>query len=256
MQAGRQFAVAALVVALGPLHGQMADASAILAAARAALGGDERLSAVKTFVISGRSRQVQGDNLIPIEFEIACALPDRFLRRDEVPAKEDGPTTVGFNGDALIEGSPPASVADDAEPAARQPDTARRARLAGIKEEFARLALGMFAASFESYPLTFSLAGQAEAPQGTAHVLDVKGPEARSMRLFISSATHLPIMIAWQEPGSQPSRLYFADYRDVGGLRLPFRLRRALGPDTIEEINVDRIRVNVKIDPKRFEASR
>jgi hypothetical protein len=49
------------------------------------------------------------------------------------------------------------------------------------------------------------------------------------------------------------SRLYFADYRDVDGMQFPFRLRRAVGPDTVEETTFDRFRVNARIDSKRFE---
>ena len=48
-------------------------------------------------------------------------------------------------------------------------------------------------------------------------------------------------------------RVYFADYRDVDGLQLPFRLRRATGADTTEETTFDRYRLNAKIDAKRFE---
>jgi len=40
----------------------------------------------------------------------------------------------------------------------------------------------------------------------------------------------------------------------VDGLQFPFRLRRAVGTDTIEETTFDRFKVNAKIDPKRFEA--
>jgi hypothetical protein len=49
-------------------------------------------------------------------------------------------------------------------------------------------------------------------------------------------------------------RLYFADYRDVDGLRLPFRLRRAIGSETTEETTFDRFRLNAKVDPRKFEA--
>ena len=43
------------------------DAASVIAAAREALGGDKR-AAVKTIVTTGRTRQVRGDNLVPIEF--------------------------------------------------------------------------------------------------------------------------------------------------------------------------------------------
>ena len=49
------------------------------------------------------------------------------------------------------------------------------------------------------------------------------------------------------------NRLYFADYRDVDGVQLPFRLRRAVGTETIEETTFDRFKLNSKIDPRRFE---
>jgi hypothetical protein len=181
----------------------------------------------------------------------------------------------------------------------------------------------MFATSFPAYPLTFTYVAEAEAPQGKADVLEGKGPNNFTMRLFVSRDTHLPLMVTWTAPAPQrgrgpmppgaampqrgdapgrgdaagrgnapargdapaspnapqrgdapargaaaapqgagggpapgvppENRLYFADYRDVDGLQLPFRLRRAVGPDTVEETTFDRFRLNSKIDPKRFE---
>src|SRR5439155_13391082 len=87
--------------------GQARDADSVLAAAREALGGDKRLSAVKTFIATGRTRQLRGNNLVPIEFEISCELPDKFVRKDEIPAQDTDPTTSGFNGDQLIQIPPP-----------------------------------------------------------------------------------------------------------------------------------------------------
>jgi len=49
------------------------------------------------------------------------------------------------------------------------------------------------------------------------------------------------------------NRLYFADYRDVDGLKLPFRIRRAIGATTVEETLFDRYRINARVDPRRFE---
>src|SRR5690242_20939374 len=89
------------------LRGQTHDASQILAAAREALGGERNLSAVKTLTATGRTRQLRGNNLVPIEFEISCELPDKFVRTDEIPAQESDPTTSGFNGDQLIQVPPP-----------------------------------------------------------------------------------------------------------------------------------------------------
>src|SRR4051812_37604067 len=86
---------------------QTPDANQVLTAAREALGGEKNLSAVKTFVATGRTRQVRGNNLVPIEFEINCELPDKFVRKDEIPAQDTDATMVGFKGDELIQFPPP-----------------------------------------------------------------------------------------------------------------------------------------------------
>ncbi len=170
------------------------DPAPILAAARQALGGEKKLTAVKSFSATGRTRQVRGDNLVPIEFEIFVELPDKYLRKDEIPAQESGPNASGFNGDELVVDPPPPTP---------MPDPARKARVATLKQDFARLALGMFAGSFPAYPLTFTYVGQAEAPQGKADVLDAKGPDGVTLRYFINSETHLPIMVSWQPPAGR-----------------------------------------------------
>lgn len=279
-------AAAALAAGQVPSPVPPSDASKVLAAAREALGGEKRLSAVRTFVATGRTQQVRGNNLVPIEFEIVCELPDRYRRTDEIPAQDSGPTSSGFSGDDLIQAPAPAAPpfpagrGPAAPPTPEQQDAARRARTASVKQDFVRLTLGMFAASFSSYPLTFTYVGKAEAPQGQADVIDVKGqgqgqgqgPANFALRLFVNSETHLPLMLSWRAPAAGPAarggpggtgpgseienRLYYADYREIGGLRWPFRLRRSAGADTVEETTFDRFRINAKIDAKKFEVTR
>jgi len=291
-------------------------AAAVIAEARAAMGGD-KLTAVKSLLATGRTNRVRGNNLVPIEFEIALELPDKYVRKDEVPAEESEPTSTGFNGGDPIQlpapaapGARPGGPAPPA-PNPQQVEAQRRARLLTARQDFARLALGLFAGSTDAYPLTFGYAAQAAAPQGTADVLDVRGEGNFAVRLFINSQTRLPIMISWQAPptgvvvttpGQPPPatvapgavviaapaapaasasqqdkdayakevaalrqkaqttpveyRLYYADYRDVDGVKFPFRLRRAIGPDTTEETTFDRFRVNTKVDPRKFALTR
>jgi hypothetical protein len=264
----------------GPtLLGQTPDAAQVLSSAREALGGEKKLSTVRTFTATGRARQVRGNNLVPIEFEIDCELPDKFVRKDEIPAQDTDPTTRGFSGDTLIQVPPPGAGRGGARaggppPAAAQAGPPLGARAGGpppggrgpgpvppliaVKQDFARLMLGMFAASFPSFPLTFKYAAVGEAPEGKADILDVSGPANLAMRFVVQQDTHLPVMLMWTGPApGQPApaeqRMYFADYRDVDGLKLPFRIRRAVGADTIEETTFDRIRINTKIDPRKFE---
>ena len=324
-------AVLSLAIALasglyGPVSGQTRDAAQVLAAAREALGGEARLSAVKTFTATGRTRQLRGNNLVPIEFEIVCELPDKFVRTDEFPAQDTDATTVGFAGDELIQlplpppgrGGPPAGAGTPgagrgAPPAGPGGPGGGRGgpppRVMSVKQDFARLTLGMFATSYPAFPLTFKYAAEGKAPEGVADILDVAGPANFTARLVVQRETHRPVMLMWHVPATavvvrvtgQPlpdaippgavivdapappdatatpeerekyaatvaalrkqalaqakpieHRIYYADFREVDGLHLPFRLRRAVAGETIEETTFDRFRINAKIDPRKF----
>src|SRR3954471_16120923 len=137
----RTLTAAALAVAsLATLYGQAPDASQVLGAAREAMGGEKKLSAVRSFVVTGRTRQLRGNNLVPIEFEINCELPDKFVRTDEFPAQDADPTTQGFNGETLLQFPAPS-------PGRGGPPPPPQQRLNGVKQDFVRLTLGMFATS-------------------------------------------------------------------------------------------------------------
>jgi hypothetical protein len=191
--------------------GQSTDATQVVAAAREALGGEKALLAVKSFVATGRTRQLRGNNLVPIEFEINCELPDRFVRKDEIPAQDTDVTVSGFSGDTLIQfpplpagraGGPPAGG-----PPAGGPPAGGRAtgpppgdgggarggeargrggppmnpalqRLSIVKQDFARLMLGVFATSFPTYPLTFKYAGIGELGTVPSHAPGLAGDRA------------------------------------------------------------------------------
>jgi len=234
-----------------PLAGaQGREAAPVLAAAREALGGDRNLTSVKTFLASGRMRQIRGDNMVPVEFEMACELPDKCVRRDEFPAQDIAPVVNGFRGEETIGASKT------------------------TREEFARLSLGVFAAATAAFPLTFTYAAEAEAPEGKADVLAVAGPANFAARFLVQRETHMPVMLIWHAPalpgrggrgdagagrGTPPPpvehRQYYADYRAVnGGLKWPFRIRHAVAGVTVEEMTFDRVSLNAKIDPKKFEA--
>jgi hypothetical protein len=189
-----------------------------LAAAREALGGDERLSRVRSLTVTGNATRVRPDGTTTEHpFELSFEAPDRFVQRTVLMAA--GPTSAfrltGFNGQAVIDDidMPPALAGggnvvirirtgpdDDENPTAEQL-AARRARLLQLhQQEFARLSLGLFAAAPSSYPLDVRQAGVAEAPEGKASVFDVTGPDGFAARLFVDAATHLPLMVSWQAP--------------------------------------------------------
>ena len=55
-----------------------------------------------------------------------------------------------------------------------------------------------------------------------------------------------------QTPVMVDVTLYFEDWRDADGVKFPFKIRRAVGGATSEEWTVNKIKVNPKVDPKRF----
>jgi hypothetical protein len=55
-----------------------------------------------------------------------------------------------------------------------------------------------------------------------------------------------------QPPAMADYTVFFEDWRDGDGVKFPFKMRRAMGSETTEEWTVSKVKVNPKIDPKRF----
>lgn len=325
--------IGAVVMCVGAalVAGQAPDVNKILADAREALGGDKKIAAVKTVTASGRSTRVTASGSTPNDFELAMELPDKFVKKDTL-AMINGSAiarTSGFNGGALIEaidtppqmggrmlimrgpGQAPPGVTLTPE----QQEMMKKQALLANKQEFARLTLGMFASSYDGYPLTFSYAGLAEASDGKADVVEVKGDGGFTAKLFIDVKTHMPMMLSWMAkeplvmnvgnrtagPGAASAggsggtvqqtftrqgsgqmtpeereqmqkdaagilrqaqeklrsveyRLYYGGYRSVDGVSVPFTIQRSIDGKPADELTFDKVKLNAKVDPKRFES--
>lgn len=190
--------------------GQAPDVSKILADVRQALGGD-KLTGLQTLAIEGRSARPGPNGTVEREFEMNVRLPDKFLHREVLMAMSNMSVyrLSGFNGPAgLIDeiDQPPqfghggagaghgtgggSGAVSLAAMSPEQKKTQRAAALLANKKEYARLALGMFAAAPAVYPLEFTYGGQAESPDGTAHVMNVKGEAEFAARLFVDTSLH------------------------------------------------------------------
>ena len=208
----------ALIAVEALVSGQGRDINEVLAGARKALGGD-KLAAVKTLTAMGRTvRTGQGGNTVENEFEMALELPDKYLLRSVMMAMGNMSIyrNTGFNGAQPIEeidrppnlsggtfmmrvAGPGGTPMDPAKMTPEQKAESDRMRLLANKREFAKLALGMFAASPAAFPLTLADAGQAESADGKADAIDVKREGEFTARLFVDAATHLPLMLSWME---------------------------------------------------------
>jgi len=323
------FAAQALVV------GQAGEVQRVLGQIRAALGGEAKLSAVKSVAVEGQTLTSNPDGTsAPSDFEMAFELPGpvRFMKK-EVFASFGGmhlSRRSGFNGDELIEevDAPPSMGGGGVRVMRMSPGgvmpggTATPEQIAAQKaqlmlttrREFARLALGLFGSTTSAYPVAFTYAGQAEAPDGQADVLEVKSRDGFTAKLFIDSKTHLPLMLMWmdKEPlrmtsssgaapvvsqgntrvfagsgapasgrGSSPEdaarmqeemaarikeadakrrtveyRLVYADYKSFDGVRMPTRIQRMMDGLPTDEMNLDKIKINTKIDASKFAVSK
>jgi hypothetical protein len=278
--------------------GQGADARRVLTELRAALGGEEKLSAVKTVAIEGQvTRPSPNGTSMASDFELAFELPDKYMKSD-VFANLGGTQLkrrTGFNGAEVFEemDAPPGMMGGNmhvmrmgpgAMPGGQAtPEQLERQRaqiLTISRREFARLALGMFGSSFSPLPLEFKYAGQAESSDGKADILEVQGADGFTAKLFVDGKSHLPLMLTWMDkepltmtmrpggPGAAEMaeqmkqaeanrrivehRMFYADYKAVEGVKLPTRIQRMMEGLPTEELALEKIKVNGKIDPNKF----
>jgi hypothetical protein len=303
--------------------GQGADVAKVLGELRAALGG-EAVSDVRTIWMEGTRTRVLPDGQQapePTRFAMAMEPPGRFARR-EVMGNVNGmeiTRTTGFDGGVLIERTdvpqapggggrmvvqmrPGGMVGGEATP--EQIEAQRASALEAARRDFGRIALGMFGTAFDVVPLEFAYAGTAESPDATAHVLSVTGPGGFEARLYVDTASHLPLMLTWMDkeplrvmmggPGGERGmtvvqrgggavseqdaarmrqqmqermreaeanrrvvefRVFFADYRPFGQLKLPTRLERMVDGEPVERLVVERVLVNEPIDPDFFRSA-
>jgi hypothetical protein len=221
----------------------------LLADARAALGGEARLSAIQTFVIEGAI--VRGQDLGA--FAITGALPDRFVRIDNVVSVGPGTgvsqvdgsaafshhrntTTLGFNGRQVIyqPSVPGWTRRPDVRPAT---EAELQALLDRARQSFVEVTLGMFVASFAGAPVQF-----AEASEDTDALIVTRS--GSTGRLSLDSKTRLPRRF---------DDLTYSDYREIGGVKVPFRFVRATRTGAIvEEWRVKTVRHNVPVDDRAF----
>ncbi|HET7217303.1 MAG TPA: hypothetical protein VFJ02_04615 [Vicinamibacterales bacterium] len=204
-----------------------AKAAAIMADVRKALGGEQKLAAVTALSLRADYRREMsalptggGGGMTVMMFaggpggpggpaggqmsgkiEIDVEFPERYLRSDIGSSGFALTRTEGFEGTRpfieVVGNSPGMRVQAD-NPAA---DPVRaKAALKRSNAELARVLLGLIGATQPAFAVTYAYAGDAESPDGKAHIIDVAGPEDFKARLFIDTETKLPLMLTYMEP--------------------------------------------------------
>jgi hypothetical protein len=303
-------ALVAILAPCQPVHAQdAAKGGTLLAEARKALGGEDKLAAIKRLQVSGTFLRSTGpDQVVDGDFDVFMELPDKYrrdevtgfaganverseiLNGDQVSDQTSGGLTGGrgfpggggfgrggggggdrggggFRGGGFGGGRNQPQNAGAAQDSApndeRLKDLQRRTRQA----ELVRLAF-VWLLSVDG-PVAWI--GTAQAPEGTADVLEVKPANGVPTRLFLDPSTHLPLMITWS---GQPSRggdirrrgaaaaappqgqatleLHLGEYKTVSGIKMPHLITRGPEGITQEELKIKSFKINPNLKGDTF----
>jgi hypothetical protein len=292
--------------------GDDSKAAQVLASARKAIG-DKKLDSLKTFSVEASLQRNLAAMQVASEVEILIELPDKYLRTDTGSGPMSGGMSMGFIGDKpirpansgmpaggglIIRMGPGGPLPGGEKLSPEEQAKADAVMVRSTRAEVSRMMLGWFAATHPAIAARYTYAGEAESPDGKAHVIDARTDDGYSARLFIDQQASLPLMVTYKAPqprmvtvggppraggaaqreGTDEERktareaaerqmhelekeppalvdftLFFDDWRDVGGLKFPHKMRRASGGTTSEEWTVNKVKVNPKIDQKKFE---
>jgi hypothetical protein len=291
-----------LTLAAGAAGGRVAPAEAggsraeeVMKQVRAAMGGEEKLHGVQSLSFKGKFRRVNQDREMSGEREFEFLLPDKFAKTESflVPG-----STTSINTSQTLSGAESWSSGrggmvfmrgDGKEPTAEEKERAAKATAGRMRAEMARYVLALLAAPPAGFPLEFTYVGEATADDGSADVVDAKGPDGFAARLFLDKQTHLPLMLSYRAPkprmltmsvqgGGHKSpeemtkeardkmkadapakpeevemQLRFSDYRQAGGLMLPHRI--TMGPDgeTTDELEIKSYSINPQFKADKFQ---
>jgi hypothetical protein len=220
------------VLALGSIGSAQTEDTAkgasLLAEARKALGGEDKLAAVKRLQVKGEMRRGQGNNTLEGDTEVFLELPDKFRRNEslsiglglggidrvevlngnEIWDQNSGGGgrfgRGGFGGGGgdfggrggdfggFRGGGGAGQQNGDAAPGI-DPERLKELQLRNRRQEVARLLLAFLLTT--DRPVAW--VGTAQSPEGTADVLEVKSADGPTTRLFLETTTHMPLMMTW-----------------------------------------------------------
>lgn len=266
-----------------------AKAQTILAQARAALGNEAKLKSLQSLTISGTLRRVMGERQLNGEVQLDILLPDYTLKAETTAPMPGAEITLteALNG-AEVWTDQSGGHGGGLVVIRRGPDTPQGKEIAkaAVRAEITRLWLGLLLHAPASSGLAYSFVGEAEAPDGKADVLDVKGANNFTARLFLEQKTHRVLLLTYQarKPrmvmntitgGQRPSeeelqkrlkeaeaaavaqplvehQIRFSDYKEEGGIAFPHRITKSINDEINEEWELTKFKLNPGLKPEKF----
>jgi hypothetical protein len=263
--------------------------------ARAALGGD-KLKSIQSLSLSGKYRRIVQPEMPEMagEMEIDLLLPDKYLKTEtmNLPVGDGYITRIdGINGDQVFRDSKTSGGAGMViirRPGSDDPQ-GQAAEARALRAEFVRNLLSFILAAPPSFPVEFSYAGEAEAEDGRADVIDVKGTDGFAARLFLDKQSHRLLMLSYrarqprvgmmtrrieganreeaekaareaeknshaqaQEAKEVEVQVYFSEYQSVDGVSLPHQIARSIDGKVSEEWEIKKFKINPPLKAEKF----
>src|SRR5208283_1637022 len=186
-------------------------------------------------------------------------LPDRFRQDNTHTFGEGGPASVVWtttrNGNEVwddrhaVEPLPPnTSVSVDPLP----PVGDQKAREVRLKSVRLLLALALYVDP--AFPLRFTRAGVAEAPDGRADVLDVTGADGFNERLFLDEKSHFPLMLAYADGGTEHvEELRLGEYEKTEGISFPHLVTVSRAGTVVQQFRLEKFDLKAKVTAADFQ---
>ena len=204
-------------------------AQSILEESRKALGGPDKLAAIKTLEIKGISRRGATDVNLEGDLTISMEMPGKYLRKESIILGnaaidiveglngaegwqdqkfsgggnfgDDGGGNRGGGGGNRGGGFPNQQQGANAAPLDPAAKAAQeQAQLAARQTELARVILAILLTT--DRPVRY--VGQAASPQATAEVIEMDVPDGNPVRILIDTKTYMPLMLTWTGVAQDP----------------------------------------------------
>jgi hypothetical protein len=193
------FVLALTMAATALAQDKTARAQEVLKQARAAIGDEAKLKALQSLSAAGNSRRMFGETQVESEVEIELLLPDKIKRTEN---GQFGTRVQALNGDKFWTDFVPAVGMGGGGGFFRQGGGNQSASGAYLQQQqrgdLVRLMLGLLLIAPGSASFEYNYVAEAKSPDGTADVIEVKGPESFTARLFIDQKTHRLLMLSYQ----------------------------------------------------------
>ena len=202
-----------------------AKANSVLAEARSALGGEDKLAAVKRLQVNGTTKRANGNFTLDGDTEMVFELPDKFRRNEsltiggsgggtgidrkeilngaEFSTEVSGGDFRGRGRGGALQGAGGGAAAGGADGRGTlTPETQERLRefqRRNLQSEVSRLLIALLLTS----DTPFRWIGTAQSPEGSADVLEVKTADGVATRVFVDTMTHMPLMLSWTGPAGR-----------------------------------------------------